>query len=258
MKTRKCLFGLSLLASCLFIAGSLKGQSDEEKYLRLSAELIKSSLDAPAADQERVIPQLIDKFRRQYPQGFIYLRVSLQQWTTNPSAYFARYPDIFVEKVEDTSVSEMPNTITENTIFIGEPVFFKNDSEWKVIEAVSLGKNLPIILPLVKGQTTEGRYVFVVYTVKNLTGQSEAIMSSPKLSDGAGGKYEALPNESNWVHFAGVPAITMEQLPNRVTKKFAAIYEMPAGKGVYYFDAREIGTSHPAIIPITLAARPTQ
>ena len=251
-----------ILFLCLFVVLnsvdllSQDNLSDQEKYMRLSALAIKQIMDVPAANQERLIPQIIDNFRRQYPDGDIYFRASFQAWSKNPDAYCARYPDIFIEKEQDTSASSAPKLVTKDTLFIGDIVSFPSDSEWQVVEAVSIGKNLPTIEPFAKGKTTEGKYIIVIYRVKNITGKSESIFYSPTIIDESGNKYKALPDEALWTRkLTDSPSITIEQLPNRVAKKFAAIYEIPDDGSIYYFEARQLASSNPRLKPIVLAPR---
>ena len=233
-------------------------EKEEKKYLRLAAETIKKFEDAPAAEQERFIAKEADRFAKQYPRGFIYLRASVQEWQRDPEAFHAKWPDVFKSSNEPTAISVLPKSITTTTVFYDEPVLFANDSEWKVLGAVNVGKNLRSPNPLIKGLTTEGRYVVVVYTVKNLTGKPQMVAAAPRLSDAEGNTYDSLNEDALYVEeLTGAKSITIEQLPNKLPKKFAAIYEMPDEQTPLFFDARELGKSvKPEIKRISLAQRP--
>lgn len=251
--------GVLAIACVVRVVAAESSLADEEKkYLRLAAETIKKFEDAPAAEQQRFISQEADRFAKQYPRGFIYLRASVQEWQADPEAYHAKWPDVFKGTNEPTAISVPPKTITADTVFYDEPVVFANDSEWKVLGAVNVGKNLRSASPLIKGMTTEGRYVVVVYTVKNMTGKPQMVALTPRLSDADGNTYDSLNEDALYVEeLTGAKSITIEQLPNKLPKKFAAIYEMPDEQTPLFFDARELGkVIKPEIKKISLAQRP--
>lgn len=251
--------GVLVIASAVKVIAAEPSLADEEKkYLRLAAETIKKFEDAPAAEQERFIAKEADRFAKQYPRGYIYLRASVQEWQSDAEAYHAKWPDVFKKSDEPTAISIPPKNITETTVFYDEPVVFTNDSEWKVLGAVNMGKNLRSPSPLIKGMTTEGRYIVVVYTVKNMTGKPQMVALTPRLSDADGNTYDSLNEDALYVEeLTGAKSITIEQLPNKLPKKFAAIYEMPDEETPLFFDARELGKSiKPEIKRISLAQRP--
>ena len=233
---------------------------DEKMYMPLAAETIKKFEDAPAAQQEEFITQEMNRFARKYPRGYIYLRASIRAWQADPEAYHAKWPKIFAEsKDEFAPASIAPKTVTPGMMFLNEAVQIENDSEWKILAAITVGKNLRSTNPLIGGLTTEGRYVFVIYTAKNLTGKPQTILASPQLSDAEGNTYDALHEESLYSEaLAGAKTITIEQLPNKLAKKFAAIYELPEDPSVLYFNARQLGkTIAPEIKRIVLVDRPS-
>ena len=234
-------------------------EKDQKAKMRAVLE-IKKFEDAPAAQADEIIDTEMKHFMQSDKEGAWWLiNVVLPKYQANPQSLHEQYPDIFTKKDESPSiVSTVPEKIDAKMKFIGDLAEFPSDSEWKVIEASNVGKNLTSDSPLVHGITTEGKYVVVAYTVKNLTGKSRTLNQSPMLVDGSGSTYQALPLHEYWVKRLGNVTIELEQLPNKVAKKFAAIYEMPDENSVVCLVAHELGGVTKAEQKIVLVPRPKE
>ncbi len=180
------------------------------------------------------------------------LQKGISDFQNNPSAYRLKHPTVWIPEVLQ-NVASLPEKLDPNTAFYNEAVTFKNDSVWQIVWAKNLGSELAAT-NLGHKINSEGKYIFVQYKVKNISGAPQQIAVRPQIIDDKGNTYDPLDEES--LYLENLKTIPMEQLPNGITKTFGSIFEIPSDAVTYYFNAREIIPLNPEKIKILLAHRP--
>lgn len=135
----------------------------------------------------------------------------------------AKLEEAKVAEIEKTKAAEAER-IESDTNNVGETVTL-NDSEWTVVRAQDLGNRLPGN-DFSDPKTTEGKFVYVQFKVKNNTNEEQAVLFTPAVQDAKGRRYEEL----DWSSFylpGEETGMAMESLPAGLPKTFSAIFEMP-------------------------------
>jgi hypothetical protein len=114
-----------------------------------------------------------------------------------------------------------------------------DDSVWVVKSAELCGKTMASNNTFQKGATTEGKFVRVQFSVKNLQNKQDSIMDHPKLMDSQGREFGLYDHASFYVP-KGTKTMVLEQLPPSMTKEYWAVYEVPDDSTGIRFKARSL------------------
>jgi hypothetical protein len=125
-----------------------------------------------------------------------------------------------------------------NTQNIGEIVKF-DDSEWIILSAQNLGQEIKSNNLILDDATTNGKFIIIQYSVKNLSKKGELIFETPVLVDSEGREFNEYDNQEFYLP-ASAKTLMGESLPPSIIKKFYAIYEVAQDSNDLKFRARSL------------------
>lgn len=109
---------------------------------------------------------------------------------------------------------------------IGDLITFPNDSEWVVDEAKDLGKTAKSNNQFQENLSTEGRYVLVKFSVKNLGPKEIRVFSQPEAIDSQGRKFKTVDSATFFIPKDG-KTLALEGVGPGLKKSFYTLYELP-------------------------------
>ena len=124
------------------------------------------------------------------------------------------------KKVEENGQEQekLPEKQKKASYKINDIVKF-DDSEWVVLEAKKLGKRIKSNNMFQEDATTEGFFIRVKYSVKNIQNKEDTVMEGPKLVDSEGREYGEYDGQSFYIP-ENAKTITGETLTPGLAKKF--------------------------------------
>ena len=113
------------------------------------------------------------------------------------------------------------------TAAVGDVVTFDNDSEWLITEAKFIGSTANPNNPFQEPLKTEGRFLQVKFSVKNLGSKELRVFSNPKLTDAKAREFKAIDLVAFYIP-KGTKTLPLEGIGPGINRPFHAIYELPA------------------------------
>jgi hypothetical protein len=117
--------------------------------------------------------------------------------------------------------------VTTSTVKLNEKLVF-NDCTWVVLEARDLGKALKPTDPKGQDKTTNGRFLFVRFTVSNTSKQGLSLGNPPMLMDHQDRTFGPLDEPERYLPKDLRTDDILGEIPVGGTHQFLAIYEAPA------------------------------
>jgi len=144
------------------------------------------------------------------------------------------------KKVEDNSQDQEKLAEKQRKVSykINDIVKF-DDSEWVVLEAKKLGKRIKSNNMFQEDATTEGYFIRVKYSVKNLQNKEDTILEGPKLVDSEGREYREFDEQAFYIP-KNTKTIMGETLTSGLSKKFYSVFEVPEDAKDFKFQARSL------------------
>jgi hypothetical protein len=102
------------------------------------------------------------------------------------------------------------------------------------LSAENVGNKLTSTNQFAEPKTTSGCFVVVKYNVTNTSGKEDFLTITPKLYTDEGEYEEASIMGLSLYLGEGCESISMKKLPNKISKTFYAVFEVPNSKGAKY------------------------
>jgi hypothetical protein len=117
--------------------------------------------------------------------------------------------------------------VTTRTVKLNEKLVF-NDCTWVALEARDMGKSLQPTDPNAQAKATDGRFIFVRFTVSNTSKQGLSLGNPPVLMDNQGRTFDPLDEPELYLPKDVRTDDISEEIPVGGTHQFLAFYEVPA------------------------------
>lgn len=122
---------------------------------------------------------------------------------------------------------------------MGDTVTF-DDSDWIVVDAKDLGKNLVSNLDPDDKKTTDGKFVQVHFKVTNKGKKEEMVLDPPKVLDDKGREFGPVDMQSFYVP-KNAKTLALDSLPPSMQREYYTIIEVPADAKTLKFEIHGLG-----------------